>query len=319
MDDLTPLTSKPRRRAGRTMVPLILGLGLLALSSPPAQAATPSPFVTMQQPVSLASQPKRLLATRFCADKVLAINQAGTITTFADLPSTGGACLARDVVVSPGLGGFPYWAVYAVQKQTIYKIPKQGGTPVPLVTIPSLHSSETSLTFDTVGTFGYGLIAMDRLGQIWKVTHNGFARLIVDLGHQMEGGQVAPLGFAPFGGQLIGTDDFTNSVFAVDRFGAETPVVTYDTPESVEFVPQNYCEFLQTGGTLFVASQFGDEIFKFPSTDFSDIDDGLHALVMTKAGKIGLLTTDGSAVTVSDWQVDGLGEELEDATFFPCL
>lgn len=310
---------KTRRTAHRTIVPLIFAVVLLALSSPPAQAATPSPFVTIQQPISLASQPKRLLATRFCADKVLAINQAGTITTFSDLPSTGGSCLARDVVVSPGLGGFPYWAVYAVQKQTIYKIPKQGGTAVPFVTIPSLHNSETSLSFDTVGTFGFNLIVMDRLGQIWKVTHKGFASLIVDLGHQIEGGQVAPLDFAPFGGQLLGTDDFTNSVFAVSKRGVETPVVTYDTPESVEFVPKSYCEFQQTGGTLFVASQFGDEIFQFPSSDFSGIDDGLHALVMTKAGKIGLLATDGSTVSVTDWQVDGLGEELEDATFFPCL
>ena len=96
-------------------------------------------------------------------------------------------------------------------------------------------------------------------------------------------------------------------------------MVTYETPESVEFVPQVYCEYLQTGGSLFVASQFGDEIFKFPASDFTDVDDGLHALVMSKAGKIGLLTTDGSTVTVSDFQTDGLDEELEDATFFPCL
>jgi hypothetical protein len=306
-------------RVFRAGLSLSLGILMLALLGTPAKAANPSPFAFMQQPISVAAQPKRLLATRFCADKVLSVSQAGTITTFADLPSTGGSCLARDVVVSPGLGGFPYWAVFAVQKQTIYKIPKQGGPAVPFVTIDSLHNSETSLTFDTVGTFGYNLIAMDRLGQIWKITHTGFAQLIVDIGHQIEGGQVAPLGFAPFGGQLLGTDDFTNSVFAVSKRGVETPVVTYDTPESVEFVPKVYCEYLQTGGTLFVASQFGDEIFQFPSSDFANIDDGLHALVMTKAGKIGLLTTDGTTVMVSDFQTDGLDQELEDATFFPCL
>jgi hypothetical protein len=298
---------------------LSLGVLMLALSGTPAQAANPSPFAFMQQPISVAAQPKRLLATRFCSDKVLSVSQAGTITTFSNLPSTGNKCLARDVVVSPGLGGFPAFAVYAVQKQTIYKIPKQGGAPTPLVTIDTLENSETSLTFDTVGTFGYNLIAMDRLGEIWKVTHTGFAQLIVDVGHQIEGGQVAPLDFVPFGGQLLGTDDFTNSVFAVSRVGVESPVVTYDTPESVEFVPQVYCEYLQTGGTLFVASQFGQEIFMFPPSDFTDVDDGLHALVMTKAGKIGLLSTDGTTVTVSDFQTDGLDQELEDATFFPCL
>jgi hypothetical protein len=316
----TPQTTRRRiRNRIRLSLPPLIALLAITLLGTPAQAANPSPFVGMQQPISVAAQPKKLLATRFCADKVLSINQAGTITTFAQLPSTGNACLARDVVVSPGLGGFPPFAVFAVQEQTIYKIPKQGGTPVALVTIPSLHSSETSLTFDTVGTFGFNLLASDRLGEIWKVTKTGFAQLLTNVGHHIEGIQVAPTGFAPFGGQILGTDDSTNSVFAVDRFGVERPVVTYDTPESVEFVPQVYCEFLQTGGTLFVPSQFGDQIFKFPASDFTAIDDGLHALVMTKAGKIGLLETDGSTVTVSDWQVDGLGEELEDATFFPCL
>lgn len=312
---------KPRRMTRRTVTPLLLGMLVLALGVAPAEAANPSPFVSLQQPISVAAQPKRLLVTRFCADKVLAVNQAGTITTFADLPSTGGSCLARDVVVSPGLGRFPFpkWAVYVVQKQTIYKIPKEGGTATPLVTIDSLHNSETSLTFDTVGTFGFNLIATDRLGEIWRITRTGFAQKVADVGHHIEGGQVAPLGFAPFGGQLIATNDMTNSVFAVSKSGVESPVTTYDTPESVEFVPPVYCEFMQTGGTLFVASQFGDQIFKFPSSDFSDIDDGLHALVMTKAGKIGMLTTDGSTVSISDFQVDGLDQELEDSTFFPCL
>lgn len=305
-------------RTGRTALSLLLGALLTSLSGTPAYAATPSPFVSIRQPISLGAELKRLLATRSCADRVLAIKQDGTITTFANLPSTGNSCLARDLVVSPGLGGFPKDYVYAVQKQTIYRIPPTGGTVTSVVTISSLHNSETSLTFDTVGTFGFNLIATDRLGPIWTVSSGGVATQIADVGHHIEGAQVAPLGFAPFGGQILATNDFTDSVFAVAQDGTETSVVTYDSPESVEFVPQTYCEFLNTGGVFFVASQFGDEIYKFPAADFADIDDGLHALVMTKAGKIGLLTTDGETVTVSDFQADPLGEELEDSTFFPC-
>jgi DNA-binding beta-propeller fold protein YncE len=266
--------------------------------------------------MSLASLPQTLLATRACADKVLAINEVGAITKFADLPWTG-KCLSRDVVVSPGFGGFRRDAVFVVQKQTIYRIPPTGGKARAFVNIPSLPNSETSLTFDTVGTFGYNLIATDRLGPIWSINSNGVATQIADVGHHIEGAQVAPLGFAPFGGKLLATNDFTDSVFAVDQDGMETSVATYEQPESVEFVP-SVCEFGDSGGALFVASQFGDVIYKFPASDFAAINDGLHALVMTKTGKIGLLSTDGQSIIVSDFQADPLVGELEDSTFFPC-
>jgi hypothetical protein len=308
-------------RVVRRGLPPLLALVMLALTATSAQAATPSVFVPMKQPISLAAAKTRLLATRFCSDRVFAINQAGTISTFANLPSTGNSCIGRDIAISPGLGGFRKDYVFAVQKQVIYWIPPTGGTPVAFVTIPSLHDSDTSLSFDTVGTFGFNLIAMDRLGQVWTVTSRRVATEVTDLGHQIEGGQVAPLGFVPFGGQLLGTDDFTNSVFAVAANGTETPVVTYDTPEAVEFVPQSHCQFQNSGGALFMASQFGNVIYKFPSTDFDAIDDGLHALVLTKKGVIGLLSTNGASVSVSDFVAEPIGnegDELEDASFFPC-
>jgi hypothetical protein len=294
------------------MAAMVFLLGMV-----PAQAGTPSTFVGLTQPISIASLPTRLVATRFCADRVLAINQAGTITTFANLPSTGNMCLARDVVVSPGLGGFQKNFVYAVQKQTIYRIPPAGGAATAFVTLPAINNSETSLTFDTVGTFGFNLIATDRLGKIYRITSSGVATLVVDLGHHIEGPQVAPTGFAPFGGQLLATNDFTNSVFAVNASGVETPVVTYTQPESVEFVPSTVCEFQNSGGALFVESQTGNLVYEFPASDFTAIDDGLHALVMTKAGKIGVMSTNGSAVSVADFQT-GLQPELEDSIFARC-
>ena len=301
----------------RSVLVVAIGLLLVAVGAVPSQAAHPSTFVGITQPISVASLPTRLVATRFCADKVLAINQAGTITTFSNLPSTGGSCLARDVVVSPGLGGFQKNYVFAVQKQTIYKIAPTGGTATPFVTVSGLQNSETSLTFDTVGSFGFNLIATARLGKVYRITSAGVATLVVNLGHHIEGPQVAPAGFAPVGGQLLATNDFTNSVFAVSTSGAETPVVTYTQPESVEFVPTNVCEFQTTHGALFVASQFGDVIYKFPASDFGAIDDGLHGLVMTKAGKIGVVSTNGSVVSVTDFET-GLEQELEDAIFARC-
>jgi hypothetical protein len=309
--------SFPHRRAFRSIrrvtVSATLASLLLVIGVIPASAATPSPFATVQQPISVAAASSRILATRFCADRVLAISQAGAITTFANLPSTGNQCLARDVVVSPGLGGFQAGVVFAVQKQTIYRIPANGGNARAFVTIPSLQSSETSLTFDTVGTFGFNLIATGRLGEIWRITPSRTTTLVTNLGHHIEGAQMAPSGFAPFGGQLLGTNDFTNSIFAVSASGVESTVAAYDQPESVEFVPTQVCEFLSTQGALFVASQFGDLIYKFPATDFGAIDDGLHALVMSKTGKIGLLSTTG----ITDF-ASGLETELEDATFALC-
>jgi hypothetical protein len=296
----------------------VCGLTLALGGARPSFAATPSEFATMQQPISLASLPRTVLATRFCSDRVSMINKAGTVTRFADLPSTGNDCVARDVVVSPGLGGFRKNEVFVVQKQTIYRISSTGQQLRAFVTIGSLHNSETSLTFDTVGTFGFNLIATDRLGTVWRITSAGAATQVANLGHHIEGAQVAPMGFEPFGGQLLGTNDFTNSVFAVDVNGVETPVATYEQPESVEFIPTSVCEFANSRGALFVASQFGNVIYKFPASDFTGLTDGLHALVMTKTGKIGLLSTDGSSVSVTDFQSTGLIGELEDASFFPC-
>jgi hypothetical protein len=206
-------------------------------------------------------------------------------------------------VVSPGRGGFQRGFVFAVQQQTIYKIPPTGGTAVPFVTIASLENSETSMTFDTVGSFGFALIVTDRLGEIWKVTSGGVATMITDVGHQTEGPAVAPMTFAPFGGQILVTDDFENAVFAVSATGVETPVATYPAAESVVFMPRNVCEFGSTGGAFFVASQFGNTVYKFPAGDFAGLNTRT-ALVLTKGGTIGKLVSVGGSVQVSDFESD---------------
>jgi hypothetical protein len=52
-----------------------LVLAILALGAGEAQASTPSPFSSLQQPISVAGTTTgRLLATRFCVDRVLTIN-----------------------------------------------------------------------------------------------------------------------------------------------------------------------------------------------------------------------------------------------------
>lgn len=319
---MRPMSSTDRSaRALPGVIVSALSLLLVAVAAGPssaAAAATPSTFATMKQPISIASLPRTLVATRFCSDRIFAINKAGVASRFADLPSTGNACLARDVVVSPGLGGFTKNDVFAVQKQTIYRISSTGASVSPFVTIPSLDNSETSLTFDTVGTFGNNLIATNRLGAIWRITSAGAASLLVDIGHHIEGAQVAPIGFTPFGGQLLGTNDFTDSVFAVSASGVESPVVTYGQPESVEFIPTRLCNYANSRGTLFVVSQQGNAVYKFPISDFAGLTDGLHALVMTKTATIGLLSSDGAAVNVSDFSAGQLVGELEDSIFFQC-
>lgn len=312
-------TLASRSRRIRTGVPTSILLGLLtfAFSTGQAEAATPSIFTSVRQPISVAALTSRILATRFCADRVLTINAAGTITKFADLPSTGNSCLARDVVVSPGKGGFPKNFVFAVQKQTIYRIPPTGGTATPFVTIDTLENSESSMTFDTVGSFGFDLIVTDRLGEIWRVASDGVAALVADVGHQAEGPTVAPTSFAPFGGQILATDDFADSIFAVAPNGTETPVATYGSPESVVFVPKVRCEFDSTGGAFFMASQTNDAIYKLPKADFTGLTQR-DALVLTKTGKLGLLTSTNGVISIEDFEPNPFAQELESGTFFPC-
>jgi hypothetical protein len=302
----------------RTIVLMATTTAIIGVDLQPALAATPSPFTHMSRPNSIAALPDRLVATRFCARKVLSISDIGTITNFADLPATGGLCLGRDLAVSSGLGGFPRNHVFVVQEQTIYSIPQTGGSATRFATIPSLPNSDSSLTFDRVGTFDHMLIVTDRRGSVWTVNSTGRATRIADVGVHIEGPEVAPLSFDPAGGKILVSNDFDDRIYAVGANGSVSPVATYQSPESVRFLPSSYCSYGRSGGAYFVTSEFSDQIVKFPAADFNPLTPGMNALIQTKVGMVGLLTSRGGDLVVADFHPTPIGDELEGATFFTC-
>jgi DNA-binding beta-propeller fold protein YncE len=293
-------------------------VAIVALNPPQAAAGTPSPFTNMNRPISIAALPDRLVATRFCARRVLSISDTGTITTFANLPASGGLCLGRDLAVSPGLGGFPLNHVFVVQRQTIYSIQPTGGSATRFATIPSLPNSDSSLTFDRVGSFDHKLIVTDRRGPVWTVSSGGRATQIADVGVHIEGPEVAPLAFDPVGGKILVSNDFDDTIYAVGQNGSVTEAATYESPESVRFLPSNYCNYGGSGGAYFVTSEFSDQITKFPAADFNPLTPGMHALIQTKVGMVGLLTSTGGELVATDFHPTPIGDELEGATFFTC-
>jgi hypothetical protein len=120
------------------------------------------------------------------------------------------------------------------------------------------------------------------------------------------------------GGKILVSNDFDDTIYAVGQNGSVSPVAGYETPESVRILPSNYCDYGGSDGAYFVASEFSDRIVKFPATDFSPLTPGMNALIQTKVGMVGLLTSRGGQLVVTDFHPNPIGDELEGATFFTC-
>lgn len=115
------------------------------------------------------------------------------------------------------------------------------------------------ITFDTTGSFGGRLVALDNDGKIFLVTSQGNATLLVDLAARMgariraEGVAVAPASFGPFGGRIVvgvegdnDDDPQSGKVYAVDAQGNPTLLADIGyTAEHIVFVPANSGTYYQ--------------------------------------------------------------------------
>jgi hypothetical protein len=115
------------------------------------------------------------------------------------------------------------------------------------------------LTFDTVGMFGGGLIALTELGTIFSISAAGVVRQIADLAHtnlgdlgpHPEGILVAPAGFGPVAGHILigieGVDQTPNSgaIYALDATGNARQVA------SIRFGAESFAYAPAYGGTYF--------------------------------------------------------------------
>jgi Tol biopolymer transport system component len=282
-------------------------------------AETPGPtlFASIQKPDGILAFSDHLLVTQFNKDHVISVDSAGNQTTFADLPSTGNASLERYIALSPGTNGWPANLIYVTVGANIYQITPDGSSVTLFKNIPSLPNGEASITFDTVGTFGNKMLISDRRGPIWSVTPAGVATQIGDFLRQIEGIQVAPMSWGPYGGQLIGGYEFGNDIYAMNSSGVTTLVESWDTPEGAVFVPPTVCNLTGTTGAYFVSMKDTNQIFMYPASQFAGLS-GQALVPSEESTTIGLFTSNGTSISVSQFSAAIGLPELEGSGFVMC-
>jgi len=153
---------------------------------------------------------------------------------FARVPRNGGEMRC---VASPGDHGWPTHALYChAADGPIYRIASGGGAVARFATVPSPQSSDGALAFDTVGRFGYALLAATGGsdsgpgGDVYAITPEGNTRHVGHYGGPggAENLAIAPAGFGSAAGQaLICVDqhDHHGRLLAMDVHGAVRTLV----------------------------------------------------------------------------------------------
>jgi len=280
-----------------------------------AQPAAKAVFTAngLSTPIGIAYSPllNKLLVTQpFCGVvsngmatgfNVAAIDASGNVTPFQALPpvplSGSGPdfghsnpgynnCFEFYIAVSPGLGGFPANDIFVTQGSTVLRIPAAGGAPTFFATVPATDT-ETSISFDTVGTFCNQMIITGADGRVSLVSSTGavtsYATIPGSIGSTggavaAESATVAPLTFTPYGGWLIvGVEDTpagggpfvaavqpptkVGNVCSVPGGGAAVyRIANQSSPEAVLSIPSTAtsCEFgNRTKGSLFSITYTG--------------------------------------------------------------
>jgi hypothetical protein len=192
------------------------------------------------------------------------------------------------------------------------------------------------ITFDTAGSFGGRLVALDCDGRIFLVDSHGAHTLLSDLAGRLgvrtraEGIAVAPMSFGPFGGCVVigieGDDDDdlqSGKVYAVDKHG--TPTLLADigyTAEHIQFVPTNAGTYYQAELSFERARE--NRLWSVSASQF--LARAGHMLVINEmSGDLWEVVWDGSQYTQSlagrvpgRWSSDGLAlqnTELESGDF----
>ncbi|MBK6425374.1 MAG: hypothetical protein IPF82_03985 [Blastocatellia bacterium] len=175
---------------------LVVGVGTLV-----AFAGNPTMFLPIDGPIGIAASPERILVMTFCDDprQIMQVDGAGVVTPFATLPPREPGCLEDDIHFSSGLGGWPAGYVFATQGTYIYKISPDGAFVSLFAMIPTAVSG---LVFDKVGSFGYDMIVIGGYS-VYRVTPAGTVTMLGGFNERVEGPDVAPMSFGPYGGFLF--------------------------------------------------------------------------------------------------------------------
>jgi len=173
--------------------------------------------------------------------------------------------------VSQGDAGFPKGYVYVSSDLSIYEFTPTGSSSR-LFSSPPGASRISYVAFDTVGTWGYLLFALDDNGLLWSITSDGTANVLENFsnfgqgqGLKPEGIAVAPQSFGGFGGQLIITLEGATRVLAIPPNDTSKMVTIAqlpgEEPERVLAIPPQ--------SDLYVAGWVTGTTYRMPAADLS--------------------------------------------------
>jgi len=273
---------KLRKRALIITVVLITQL----LTQPSLIYAATIDFAVLKKPVGLTWANGEILASyRDNVTRLVKIALDGkTIEPFA--PSFSGEGEVY-LAVSPGKSGFQKGYLYVSSGNSIYEI-NPSGTEVKLFSKPFEPMGLGYLAFDTVGTWGYNLYAVNFNGLLWSVDSSGKATLILDLGNDLlpESIAFAPESFGDFGGDLIITLEMGRKVVTVSKKDPTKITVlaefSEESPERVLTIPSD--------SDLLLAKYDEDKIVMIPAENFSNYKDALVIITEGEAGENGSVT-----------------------------
>ena len=267
---------------------LIIAVILLAqtLAQPSLVYGITLNFAILKKPVGLAWANGEILASyRDNTTRLVKISIDGkTIEPFA--PSFSGEGEVY-LAVSPGKASFQKGYLYVSSGNSIYEI-NPAGTEVKLFSKPFEAMGLGYLAFDTVGTWGYDLYAVNFNGLLWRVDSSGKATLILDLGNDLlpESIAFAPESFGDYGGDLIIALEMGRKVIAISKDNPTKVTVLLEfpdeSPERVLTVPSD--------SDLLIAKYDEDRIVVIPAENFSDYKDDLVIITEGEAGENGSIT-----------------------------
>ncbi len=246
------------------------------------------------------------------------------ITPFAPSFSGKDECYAA---VSEGKGGFPQGYLYINFDPSIYKIDPTGNS-VQVFSSPAGASRIAYVAFDTVGTWGYALLALDDNGLLWSITSDGTAKVLGNFssyatpesakrgGLKPEGIAVAPQSFGSYGGYLFITLEGAGKILAIppNNTTKVTTVAQFsgEQPERILQIPP--------ASDLYVAEFDTGARVRVPAANFSNYVGSL--LVITEGeiepfGSFNVLQASGAGVTLTRIGAVTGSPHFEGASFVP--
>ncbi len=256
----------------------------------------------IRKPDAVAATPTQLLALSAAnCGEVYAISPTGGVSDYATLPGASDHCSEQALAISPGFVGFGAGTSFVLQDGQLYAIPSGGGAGTMVLQLPGLDGGTPGLTFDYSGSFGYELIATGgEQGNVFTILPNGSggysAYSLAQVGSNVEGPAVAPLGFGNYGGDLFltGGQGHHSAVYAVTPTGSVSYFNQAQNPESVAFVPSLACSFSTTPDVYFVAATSQNAILAYGGSSFSAYAGSAGLLLSESEPGISVLYSNGT-------------------------